>query len=399
MSSRLWLLLSTGLLLAGCAPQKATQATQPTLSQPVRVVTAVEGVLTSHRFASASLKPAEESLVASEAAGRVEAVLASRGTPVSAGQVVVQLDPTPAQLSLQQAELALQEAKIQLAQAEAQQSGNLLSLSAEVQAAQAAYAAAERRYQEGKQLLAAGGISPLDFKSLQQAKDQARSALANAQNALAQAERAPQESLALLRLQVRSAMVQLAQAERALRETSIRAPFSGTVAQVLVRPGEFVGIGSGVFKLAAAGQPRVHFDLPPEQAAQLPLGTVVSFDYQGVRYPARIVESAQVPGSNGLVSLVAVLEGQNSPPLGAVGELSYTLRLARGLLVPASALQIGSQGPYLFVVEGGVAPAVPITILAQTGKEAAVEGIAPGAQVIDPVPPGLESGEKVEAIR
>ncbi|KHG65181.1 RND transporter [Thermus sp. 2.9] len=391
---RPWLLLLP-LLLAACAPKKAeapTPEAQSPLRVEVRVVTAARGVLQRESRASATLQAERDSLVAAGASGRVARALPA-GSRVRAGEGVVFLDPAPFQEALEAARLNLKQAEANLERAKNQLEGNRLALKAQLQAAEAQLQAARRRYEEGKALLEAGALAPLDLKALEANLHQAQSAYENAKEALARLERA--EDIRLLALQVEAARLQVRQAERNLRESVVRAPFAGEVVEVFVKEGEFVGTGSRAFRLATTDRLLAKLYLPPEKAQALTPETPFTLRQNGKVVEARLLRKTDLPGQTRLVEVVLK---PLTPLLPGPAEARYRERVAEGLLLPAGAVRAEEGQGVVYVLEGDKARRRPVRLLAQESGKAVVEGLPEGARVIYPIPEGLRDGDPVEVV-
>ncbi|WP_243093781.1 efflux RND transporter periplasmic adaptor subunit [Thermus thalpophilus] len=391
---RPWLLLLP-LLLAACAPKKAeapTPEAQSPLRLEARVVTAARGVLERESRASATLQAERDSLVAAGASGRVARALPA-GSRVRAGEGVVFLDPAPFQEALEAARLNLKQAEANLERAKNQLEGNRLALKAQLQAAEAQLQAARRRYEEGKALLEAGALAPLDLKALEANLHQAQSAYENAKEALARLERA--EDIRLLALQVEAARLQVRQAERNLRESVVRAPFAGEVVEVFVKEGEFVGTGSRAFRLATTDRLLAKLYLPPEKAQALTPETPFTLRQNGKVVEARLLRKTDLPGQTRLVEVVLK---PLTPLLPGPAEARYRERVAEGLLLPAGAVRAEEGQGVVYVLEGDKARRRPVRLLAQESGKAVVEGLPEGARVIYPIPEGLRDGDPVEVV-
>ncbi|SDE58721.1 HlyD family secretion protein [Thermus arciformis] len=384
------------LLLPACAPQKAETPPPAPEGPPrvqVRVVEAKRGLLEREVRASATLQAEKESLVAAGAAGRVVRVL-NPGSRVQAGEGVVFLDPAPFQEALGQARLALAQAEANLERAKAQLSGNRAALEAQLQAAKTQLQAAERRYQEGKALLEAGALAPLDLKALEAQYLQAQSAYESAKEALARLERA--EDVRLLELQVEAARLQVRQAERNLRESVVRAPFPGEVVEVYAKEGEFLGTGSRAFRLATTDRLLAKVYLPPEEAAILTPETPFLLRQNGKEVAARLLRKTDLPGQGRLVEVVLKPALPLTP---GPAEARYRKRLTEGLLLPAGAVKPEEGKAFVYRLEGERARRQEVRLLAQEGGQAAVEGLPEGALVVYPLPEGLRDGDLVEVVR
>jgi multidrug efflux pump subunit AcrA (membrane-fusion protein) len=362
----------------------------------VRTIQAESGPLVANRVTSATIFPVRESQVGATASGRVIEVLVQQGSRVERGQVVLRLDPANAQTAVSNAQLALTQAQINLTRTERATSGSLGPLQASLESALASLRAARQRYTEGQELFRAGAIAYVELTGLDALYQQARAAADSAGENLARTQRASSEELALLRIQVQQAQNQLAQAQRALNETQVRAPFAGVVAEVFLNPGEFVAAGHRAFRLADTSSLEARFRLPPEDAAVLPAGSRVSLLYGGQSYPATIGRSSQVPGTDRLVELTARVTS-NLPP-GASVQVGYALTLATGTLIPSGALKTEGRTTYVYLVQDARALRQPVQVLGDTGARAAVGGVAPGASIVFPVPASLNTGDLLEVV-
>lgn len=394
-------------LLAACGPRKAAQTQTQTAANAdavkvtkVRAVTANSGTLSANRTAGVTLSPAKESQVAANASGKVLSILVEEGSRVGAGQTVLRLDPANAQTNLDNAQVALQTARVNLQKASRSTQGSVGPLETALQSAKANLEVAQRKYQEGKQLYAAGAIAQVDLTSLEAAYTQAQSGRDNAQEALDKAGRAGGEDLALLRLQVTQAQNGLDQARRALADSDVKAPYAGVVAEVYPNPGEFLAAGSRAFRLADTSRLEAKFRVPPSEAAKLPIGTAMNLDYGGKTYYATLVRTAQVPGTDRLVEAIARVAPGSSLSLtpGATAALRYTLKLGQGVLIPSGALVAGDANQ-VFVIQGNKARLVNVQVLGDNGSRLAVVGVPSGSQVVYPVPAGLANGNAVEVVK
>lgn len=407
MASRFLPLALALLALSACGPRPPESAPQietantpaPAPARQVRAVAAQPGTLTSQRSTSVAVEPSQEARVAAGASGRVEAVLKRPGSRVAAGEAVVQLETENARLQRDNARLALESARVNLASAESASREGAGQAEAALRSAEVALELARKRYQEGQQLVAAGGMAANDLAALESQLAQAEAGYRQAQDALARSGRAEEEDVALLRLQLEQAQNQLEQAERALAETSITAPFAGEIAEVMTEVGEFVAAGSPVFRLVSSARQLARFSVPPEDAAQLQREGLVQIRYGGLDYAAQIVRSSEVPGdASRLVELTAMLyEAQTRIPTGAVAQLSYTVTLGEGVIVPSGALSSAGGESAVLVVEGEEARVrrQPVRLVAEAEGQAAVAGLEPGQRVVYPLPSDLRDGARV----
>lgn len=115
--------------------------------------------------------------------------------------------------------------------------------------------------------------------------------LAEAQAALAAAERAYEdvkdgpdpEALALARARFENAQAALAAAEQALADTELKAVFAGTISEVFIREGEFVGPGQPIMLLADLTELVIETtDLNEIDVAQIEVGYPASITFDAL---------------------------------------------------------------------------------------------------------------------
>lgn len=360
---------------------------------PVQTVKAEAGLLVAQRQSAGTVVPVRESRVAAASNGVVARVLAQVGDTVKAGQAVIQLNDTQLRIAVQNAEIALQNARISLSSQTNSIRDASLRLNQQLQAAQATLVAAQNTYASAQKVYALGGLSAND---LQNAKSQLSTAQANvaaAQAALSQNQRAGNEALAQLRLAITQAQNQLRQAQINLASASIKAPFDGQISAIQVSPGESVGSSTQTFTLVSLER-QVQFSVPPSDAPSLTPGQQLNFRTSSQTYPVQIAQRPAAP-VNQSVSLTARFVGEAVAAPGLVGNLSYSVKLAQGTLLPIAALQNDGTRSFVFTVQEGKARAQTVEVLGQAGGTTAVRGIPGNSEVIVSPPPGLLDGASV----
>ena len=199
-----------------------------------------------------------------------------------------------------------------------------------------------------------------------------------------------------MKLAVDQADSPLQQAQLNLEHASIKAPFAGRLVAVNVMTGEFVNQNAPAF-IIASQEREVDFNVPPSDAPNLRVGTPVSFVLGGKSHALRISQSSDVP-LNGVVPMAAAVPASSPLTYGAVGNVSYSLTLARGALVPTGSLQTSEDRNFVYVVQAGKANVREITILTESGGVAVVTGVTAGDMVVVNPPPGLLDGSIVKAL-
>jgi multidrug efflux pump subunit AcrA (membrane-fusion protein) len=374
------ILTLSSLLLAACANQKEFAAAGQTAPQKVTVTTAQATTRTVPAAfeVTGTFAADETSDIAPPVAGRVISTPVNVGDFVKQGQDICELDHRDAQLKLDQARAQLNEATsaLNLTQSRIGFSGQgkfdpgglpevaaarANSESAQAQARQAA--ADAKRYEN---LVATGDVSRSAFEK---ARTQQETADAQAHAALQQYEAAlngarqswgavetSQASLAAVR-------AQLAQAEKALADTTIRAPFDGFITARPVAAGEYVALTNKIATIVRMGTLKLELQIPEQRGAQARLGMDVLARVSA--YPNRDF-SGKVTALNPSVdpnSRIFILEARFENPKGELrpGMFATAQVLLPGgekaVFVPRSAVirDKTTDSYQVYTVDGGTA--------------------------------------------
>ena len=237
--------------------------------------------------------------VAPKFAGRVVELAVREGDVVTAGQRLVRLDDRAVGARLEQAlaaqaalrsQLAAQESAISLLRAEtvvAVQAARtrVAAAEAEVRRAEAAHEQDGRDHARAVDLSSRGFIGPqaleraaLVLKQSDDQRDVARAALAQAQQALRDAELGPQRvsareaELAVTRARMQEAAAAVTEAHTALDDLAISAPVAGTVTGRFVNLGEVVNAGTPLLELTDLGRLYLKAYLPETQIGRVRRG-------------------------------------------------------------------------------------------------------------------------------
>lgn len=280
--------------------------------------------------------------VAAEVAGRVLARLVEPGAQVAAGTALVRLDATQLDLAKREAAAALQARRVDLAEAV-------------------------------QELSRADELARQDALS-QSRHDAARFAVDRAQSAQSLAEAA------------------LGRATRALADTTVRAPFAGTVEDVRVDVGDYAQPGTPVATVADFKRVRVKAGMTAAEAADITAGqeaTAEFADLGGERLPGAVTSVGRVADRSGTYTVEVWLTAPD-PRLreGMVAELHVTAASdATSLLVPRSSLLRRPDGLSVFVVDEShdIPRAIARRVrVGRSGKASAeiVEGLEEGERVV-----------------
>ena len=355
------ILFLSSLFLAGCSANKEVTAAASTSPKKVTVATAQATTRTvpAGFQETGSFIADESSDIAPLVAGRVLATPVNLGDFVKQGQVVCELDHRDAQLHLDQARAVLDQATAALRQTQSRigftgqgtfdparmpeaVAARASTESAQAQARQAA--ADAKRYEN---LVATGDVSRSAYeraRTQQETADAQANAARQQYEAMLNGARQGWGAVENSQAMLEGARAQLAQAEKGLADTTIRAPFDGYITVRPVAAGEYVGLNNKIATIVRIGSMKLQLQTPEQQAAQGKVGmTVVAriAAYPGRDFTGRITA---VNPSVDPASRVFILEATFPNPKGEIrpGMFATAKVLLPGgesaIFVPASAV-------------------------------------------------------------
>lgn len=279
--------------------------------------------------ASGKIRALNTTDVGAEISGQVTRVYVDFNTPVRAGQLLAEIDPTRPQARVQQSRAAVASAQAALASAQAAYTRAQTDI--EVQ---------EREFRRRRQLAEKGFLSAAQLDA--------------AQNALAAARAssgAGRAQIASARAQIEQANAELSSALLDLQRTRIVAPTSGVVIDKLVEPGTTVAANfqtPNLFEIASdITKMQVEASVDEADIGQVRQGQPVRFtvdSYPGERFAATVRQIRKAPTeTQNVVSYLVILdvdnrEGKLLPGMTANVEI-VTGRKPQVLRAPAAALR------------------------------------------------------------
>jgi multidrug efflux pump subunit AcrA (membrane-fusion protein) len=320
----------------------------------------------------------ETSNIAPLVAGRVVLTPVDAGDFVHQGQTIAELDHRDAQLRVDQtrAQLAQSTAAMRQAQSRIGYGGNgafdpngmpevvAARASYESAAAQAKQAAADA--QRFSNLVATGDISKSNYEKYhtQQETAEAQANAARQQyEAALNGARQGWGGVESSQAAVDAAKSQLAQAEKALADTTIHAPFDGYITERPVAVGEYVGLNNKIATMVKIGVVKLDLQTPEQRASQVQTGMTV--EARVAAWPERVFTGkvTAVNPSINPASRVFIVQAKFLNPKAELrpGMFSTARVLLPGgetaVFVPRSAvLRDKTTDSYqLFTIENGVA--------------------------------------------
>ena len=214
--------------------------------------------------------------------------------------------------------------------------------------------------------------------------------------------------------ELKSARALTSEAEIALRDTSLTAPFDGDIVKKAVELGAFVGPGVPAFALAKTDTVKIIVGVPDTVVRSVRLGQPVEVGIDA--FPARTFHARVSRMSSAADTITRNFEVEVAIPnrdhllkVGMIGSLQ--LANAEGenrpsaLLVPLSAIVQAKDGKYgVFVVSsassGEVARLHSVEIGSVTGTDITVlNGLTPGDRIITTGANLLKDGQPVEVLQ
>ncbi|WP_246027535.1 efflux RND transporter periplasmic adaptor subunit [Novosphingobium umbonatum] len=334
--SAIALLALPTLALSGCHSADTDPRAEPPL---VRVIAPVQAGDAAHQFTGVVAARVQSDL-GFRVGGKVTERLVQAGQHVRRGQPLMRIDLTDLALATRAAQ-----DNVQAAAARANQT-----------------AADERRLRD---LVAAGAISASAYDQAKAAADAARAQLSAAQ-------------------------AQSSVSRNAANYGVLLADADGTVAETLAEPGQVVGAGQIVLRLAHSG-PREALVHLPETLRPAIGSSAMARLYDGAHGTAtlRQLSDAADPASRTFEARYVLSGAPVKAPLGATVTISFSQQTHAGSAqVPLSALRDIGKGPGVWVLRAGAQPAV-------TWRAVHIATLAEETATIDA---GLRQGERIVAM-
>jgi RND family efflux transporter MFP subunit len=367
------LLLTLALALAGCRAKKPIEQA-PQAVQTKRISSDATAANAALRF-SAVVEPDARVPVSFRIPGYVTAIKQTRGEGgglrdlaegdrVSAGTVLVRIRSAEYEDKVHQA-------------------------GSQAAAAEAVALKAKLDYERATRLFASQSLTKADFDGAQAQYDSTQS-------------------------QVKAARAFTSEAEVALRDTSVVAPFDGEIVEKAVELGAFVGPGVPVFAVARTDVVKIVIGVPDTALPSVALGEPVDVGVDAYRdrtFQARIsrMSTAADPRTGNFEVEVAIANRDHALKAGMIGSLELAAR--KGVMpqasvrVPLSAIvQADKAGYGVYVVTGAkgeeTAKLRRVEIGPVIGTEiTVVRGLADGDEVITSGANLLKDAQRVEIVK
>jgi membrane fusion protein, multidrug efflux system len=390
--ARLIALIAALSVVAACSSRSNASAAGQQTSRQVRVEAAEVRDVRRAVDVVGTLSAREDVVVSAEVAGRVAALRHDLGDRVESGDVLVELDKEKAQYGVEAQKAALAQSRAKYGAAD---SGDLPPLERvpEVVSAIAQLADAKQRFDRAKSLAAQNIVSKSDLDSAQTAYD---TAIAAHEQALASARQ--------LRADIEAKASALRLAERDLRDTSIKAPFQGFVAERRVSLGQYLQPQTPVMRIVQLHPLKVTAEVPEKFAPWMQTGRDVDVRvdaFPSENFKGRIV---RISPSVSLQSRAFAIEGEVPNADGRLKPGTFarllitTDHVDHAITIPATAVQSRYGTNRVFVVANGVVQGREVVLGDRLGDRVEVSsGLEAGTTVVAADVEQLADGMKVTA--
>jgi multidrug efflux pump subunit AcrA (membrane-fusion protein) len=361
-------------------------------SKPIAVTTtkAIAREVPAYIQATGSLVADETSDVAPQTSGQVVATPVSVGAFVKQGSVIARLNDRDARLRLQQAQAGVQQAIAGVRQAEARlglrPGGNfdassipeVRSASANLEQAQAQLRLAEANERRYRDLVETGDVAVSIYDQYRTQRDTARAQVNGARQQLETAintARQSNQAIQTAEAAVESARAQAAIAQKAVADTTVRAPYAGYVSNRPIAVGEYVTPASIVATVLRTNPIKLQLQVQEAEAPHITPGMGVSLEvdaHPNRKFAGQVVavNPAIDPASRAVTVEAAVENADNALRSGMFATAQIVRQGGnKAVFVPRSAVLAdqNTQSYRVFVIQGDTAKLRVVQIGAEEG--------------------------------
>ena len=184
-----------------------------------------------------------------------------------------------------------------------------------------------------------------------------------------------------------SALVELKKAKYELQKTTLKAPFSGKIANLKLKAHNLINTGDVFCTILDNNNYEAEFYIVENELKFLnnkPVVKITTISNDSVFYKAKISEINPTVNKNGLVNIKAVTKNKNKGLLDGMNiKIIVNYFIPNQIIVPKNALVIRSGKPVVFTYQNGLAKWNYVKISAENSTSYALsEGINKGDTII-----------------
>lgn len=364
------------LLGAGCGSH-VDSSPAAAVRRNVQVVVVQPGVVERSITVTGSLAAKDQATLGAKVAGRLHQVLVDLGSQVRAGDVLARMQPRDYELREQQAKAAWSQARARLGLPLEGDSDKVdLDKSTIVLEATAILEEARKNRERILKLSAQGISSQSEVEGVEASYQVAI-------NKFQEAMQSARERKAIL--EERRAEYDLATQQ--LKDTEVRAPFDGVIAERKASPGEFLPVSAAIVTLVRTDPIRLRLEVPERDAGRVAVGQQVRLTVEGLTnlHNGAIDRlSPSISAENRMLVVESDLKnpGDLRPGLFVRGEIVLS-ESTNAIVLPREAIWSFAGIEKIFIASNGVAVDRPIVTARPKGDRIEIlSGGALGDQVI-----------------
>ncbi|MGG4495423.1 efflux RND transporter periplasmic adaptor subunit [Brevibacillus reuszeri] len=396
------LMLTVGLVLAGCTSQneKGEEAPPVSVNVPVTVLTAKQESLPNEHSYMGSITAENAGTVVAQTTGTITKLYVKKGDTVKKGQLIAEIDSTRQQLDVGEQESKLASAIARLEQAKASQAADTEAVSSTKSLAKQSLDNAKESYDRIKVLVEAGALPAAQLNA---AEDE----WLRAQSSYRTSTQSDAKDLAGIKVSsadVEAAKIALAKAKRALADTKITASMDGVIDQLALSAGDLVANQNTVAEILSLDHVLVTIQVAEDSLSSLKKGEHVQ-----VKIPA--LGAKKTEGEVAFVGLSAARETKLFPVEIRLTNRELAFRPGmradvtilgsqeqKGILLPNKALVEQDGQTYVYVVKGDRAYKQEVEkVDSLTDAVIISKGLAPGDVVVIEGQSELQDGAQVSS--
>jgi HlyD family secretion protein len=352
------------------------------------------------------VEPLEWGSARAEVAGLVTRTLVKRGQNVTKGAVLVELQAAPVQ-----SDLAAAQARVAQAQAEIQtlnqggRSAELATINGSLEAAKQELAAGQREYDVNRRLQAKNAITGLEVTTSKERVERAQLQIQSLGQRRSALVSQPDRSAADARLHEAEASV--ASAREKIAMTVVRAPVSGTVYQLDIKPGAYLNPGDLVGNIGKLDTVRVVVYVDEPDLGRVEVGMPVTITWDAV--PGRQWTGTVERKPTQVIALGTRQVGEvgcviGNPDLDLLPGTNVNAEIRskvvdNALTIPNSALRRDAGKIGVFVLAGGRIQWQEVKLgVASVVRSQVLSGLGEGDSVALPTDRALKDGAPVTPV-
>jgi multidrug efflux system membrane fusion protein len=221
-----------GFLLMGITGRK-TEISPEKASRPVKTMTLLAPEVTFRRIFPGKVIASKTAELSFRVSGPLVELPVKKGASIQQGSLIARIDPRDFRIQLTNAQSALSNASAQL---DAMKAGarkeEISALSSKVSSAKARLSEAETDYQRMNRLFDGGVVAQVDLERAKTTYEVAKGELNTASQQLQEARSGARvEDIKAMEATIQGLKAQVEAAQSALKDTELRAPFNGIVAE------------------------------------------------------------------------------------------------------------------------------------------------------------------------